>query len=77
MYGRSRVSVKVERGLTLHVAFHTLPLFHLCTYNFRAFARKNYVTVQINPYSAEREERRSPTRNARDEHSERDPRKEK
>ena len=34
------------------------------------------MTVQINPYSAEREERRSPTRNARDEHSARDRRKE-
>ena len=31
--------------------------------------------MQINPYSAEREERRSPTRNARDEHSARDRRK--
>ena len=49
MYGRSRVNVKVHLNLAqlllLHVAFHTLPLFHL-----RMFAQKNYATVEINHY---------------------------
>ena len=32
----------------LRVAFHTLHLFHLRELILRAFARKNYLTVEIN-----------------------------
>ena len=47
LYGMSGVYVKVEP----RVAFHTLPLFHLRTSILRAlFARKNYATVEINPW---------------------------
>ena len=79
MYGRSRVSVKVERGSTFTftrgVSYITSISFtHV---KFTCVRKENYVTVQINPYSAERGERRSPTRNTRDEHSARDRRKEK
>ena len=46
MYERPRINVKVEprQLLRLRVAFHTLPLFYL-----RAFARKNYASMKINP----------------------------
>ena len=33
----------------LRVAFQTLPLFHLRTEILRAYARKNYATVEIDP----------------------------
>ena len=39
---KSRVHVR------LRVVFHTLPLFHL-----RAFARKNYAIVEVNPLLTE------------------------
>ena len=50
--GRSRINVKVETRstFTLRVAFHTLPLFYLRAQNLRAYARKNYATVETSPY---------------------------
>ena len=46
MYERPRVNVKDERGsiFTLHVTFHTLPLFYL-----HEFIRENNATVEIRP----------------------------
>ena len=42
MYGRSRLKVKpIAQLLRLHVAFHTLTLFHLREQILRAFARNN------------------------------------
>ena len=38
------LKLNLAQLLRLRVAFHTLPLFHLCT-----FALKNYATVEINP----------------------------
>ena len=37
----------------LRVAFQTLPLFHLRTEILRAYARKNYATVEIDPKTVE------------------------
>ena len=74
MYGQSRVSVKVERGLTFTF---TRSLSYIASISFMHVRLKNYVTVQINHYSAELEERRSRTRNARDEDNARDRRLEK
>ena len=53
MYERPQVNVKVEPRstftLNLRVAFHTLPLFYLHALILRAFARKNYATLEIKP----------------------------
>ena len=38
------LKLNLAQLLRLHVAFHTLSLFHL-----RTFALKNYATVEINP----------------------------
>lgn len=49
MYKRLRVNVKVKRGSTFYdyarPSFHTLSLSYL-----RAYARKNYATVEIGLY---------------------------
>ena len=51
MYERPRVNVNVERGsnFTLHVTFHTLPLFYL-----RKFMRENNATeeIHLNTYNS-------------------------
>ena len=49
----------------LRVAFHTLPLFHLRMSNLRAFARKNYATVEINLNSKENYSVQEATRKVR------------
>ena len=36
--------------LRLRATFHELPLFHLRTYILRTYARKNYATLEINPW---------------------------
>ena len=36
--------------LRLRATFHALPLFYLRTEIFRTYARKNYATLEINPY---------------------------
>ena len=54
MHGRSRINLKIKLKLAqllhLRVAFRTLPLFYLRAQNLRACARKNYATVETNPY---------------------------
>ena len=51
MYGRSGVNVKVEprSTLPLRAACHTSPLFYLRAKILHAYARKNYLTVEIHP----------------------------
>ena len=51
MYERPKVNVKLNLAqlLRLRVAFHTLPLIYLHALILRAFARKNYATLEIKP----------------------------
>ena len=37
--------------LRLRATFHALPLFYIQTQILRTYARKNYATLEINPYS--------------------------
>ena len=46
MYERPRVNVKVERGSTLTFT-RDLSLFYLRVLSLRAYARKNYATLEI------------------------------
>ena len=45
-----RLNVKLREVLLLRLraTFHTMPLFYLRTLFLRTYARKNYVTVEIN-----------------------------
>ena len=51
MYRSSHANVKlnIAQLSRIRVAFHTLPLFYLCAEILRAFPRKNYAKVEINP----------------------------
>ena len=73
IYGRSRVSVKVDRGSTFTF---TRGLSYIASISFMRVKFTCIRTERLR-YSAEREERRSRTRHARDEHSALDRRKEK